>query len=48
MKAAEAVAHATIAAIKKHTNYPTVVGIGGPHGKGLWIIVEAPPTVKIS
>jgi len=30
-KAAEAVAHATIAAIKKHVNYPTAIGIGGPH-----------------
>ena len=31
MKAAEAVAHAAVAAIKKHSSYPTVVGIGGPH-----------------
>lgn len=30
-KAAEAVAHATMAAIKKHANYPTAIGIGGPH-----------------
>lgn len=31
MKAAEAVAHATIAAISKQTSYPTALGIGGPH-----------------
>lgn len=31
MKAAEAVAHAAIAAIKAHQNYPTAIGIGGPH-----------------
>jgi D-aminoacyl-tRNA deacylase len=31
IKAAEAVAHATIAAIKAHQNYPTAIGIGGPH-----------------
>lgn len=30
-KAAEAVAHATIAAIKTQTTYPTAIGIGGPH-----------------
>ena len=30
-KAAEAVAHATIAAISKNSKYPTVLGIGGPH-----------------
>lgn len=30
-EAAEAVAHATLAAIKAHQNYPTAIGIGGPH-----------------
>jgi D-aminoacyl-tRNA deacylase len=31
LKAAEAVAHAAIAAITKDTKYPTVLGVGGPH-----------------
>jgi len=31
LKAAEAVAHATIAATKTSTTYPTAIGIGGPH-----------------
>jgi D-aminoacyl-tRNA deacylase len=31
LKAAEAVAHATIAAITNGTKYPTVLGVGGPH-----------------
>jgi len=31
LKAAEAVAHATIAAITKDTKYPAVLGVGGPH-----------------
>jgi D-aminoacyl-tRNA deacylase len=30
-EAAEAVAHATLAAIKAHQNYPAAIGIGGPH-----------------
>jgi D-aminoacyl-tRNA deacylase len=30
-KAAEAVAHATIAAITKDSKYPTALGVGGPH-----------------
>jgi len=30
-KAAEAVAHATIAATKTRTSYPAAIGIGGPH-----------------
>ena len=30
-EAAEAVAHATVAATAKQTQYPTVIGIGGPH-----------------
>jgi len=31
LKAAEVVAHATIAAILKKSNYPAVLGVGGPH-----------------
>ena len=31
LKAAEAVAHATMAAVSKRSSYPTVLGIGGPH-----------------
>jgi len=31
MKAAEAVAHATMAAVSKQSSYPTALGIGGPH-----------------
>jgi len=31
LKAAEAVAHATMAAILKKSNYPAVLGVGGPH-----------------
>ena len=31
MKAAEAVAHAAMAAISKQSSYPTALGIGGPH-----------------
>jgi D-aminoacyl-tRNA deacylase len=31
MEAAEAVAHAAIAAATKQTKYPTAIGIGGPH-----------------
>lgn len=31
LKAAEAVAHATMAAVIKKSNYPTVLGVGGPH-----------------
>ena len=31
LKAAEAVAHATMAAISKDSRYPAVLGIGGPH-----------------
>jgi len=31
LKAAEAVAHAAMAAISKETTYPTVLGVGGPH-----------------
>jgi D-aminoacyl-tRNA deacylase len=31
LKAAEAVAHAAIAAITKETRYPVVLGVGGPH-----------------
>jgi len=31
IEAAEAVAHATIAVIRKQTTYPTAIGIGGPH-----------------
>ncbi len=30
-KAAEAVAHAVIAAVSKRSSYPTALGIGGPH-----------------
>jgi len=31
MKAAEAVAHAAMAAVSKRSSYPTALGIGGPH-----------------
>ncbi len=31
LKAAEAVAHATMAAVSKRSSYPAVLGIGGPH-----------------
>ena len=31
LKAAEAVAHATIAAVSERSSYPAVLGIGGPH-----------------
>jgi len=31
LKAAEAVAHATMTAVLKKSNYPTVLGVGGPH-----------------
>jgi len=31
LKAAEAVAHAAMAAISKQSKYPTVLGVGGPH-----------------
>lgn len=31
LKAAEAVAHAAMAAISKKSTYPTVLGVGGPH-----------------
>lgn len=31
MKAAEAVAHAVMAAVSKRSSYPTALGIGGPH-----------------
>jgi D-aminoacyl-tRNA deacylase len=31
LKAAEAVAHATMKAATKATKYPTVLGVGGPH-----------------
>lgn len=31
LKAAEAVAHATMAAVSKGSSYPAVLGIGGPH-----------------
>ena len=31
LKAAEAVAHAAMAAISKESKYPTVLGVGGPH-----------------
>jgi D-aminoacyl-tRNA deacylase len=31
MKAAEAVAHATMVAVSKRSSYPAVLGIGGPH-----------------
>jgi len=31
LRAAEAVAHATMAAVLKKSNYPAVLGVGGPH-----------------
>jgi len=31
LEAAEAVAHATVAAVSKQSNYPAVLGVGGPH-----------------
>jgi len=31
LKAAEVVAHAAMAAVQKKSNYPTVLGVGGPH-----------------